>query len=104
MKIDSMGNHTLVESQPVDKKEEAKKATPDFQVQPIVKERSESSEDGQPRQNKERLSHIIDFVAKSRERKAKVTGKHRIRAIRSYESIAAFEDSFVFKGRFHREA
>lgn len=104
MRVDSMGDHLLVESQEVDKEEEAKKTEPVFKVQPIVKERAESEDGRHHDRNKERLGQIIDFVAKARQQKAKVTGKRRIRAIRSYETIAAYEDNFIFKGRFHREA
>lgn len=104
MKIDSMGDHLLVESQETDAEEEAKKTEPPFRVESIVKERAESEKGQHTEQNKERLGHIIDFVAKARQKKMKMSAKKKARVIRSYEAIGAYEDNFIFKGRFHREA
>lgn len=53
---------------------------------------------------RERLGRVIDLVAHARHKKAEIDGKKRIRAIRAYESVANFESSFVFRGRFNREA
>ena len=101
MKISDLGNSTVSEVQEPDKSEEAKKVKTDFRVQSIVKERPEESKDS-AKEDPSRMGHLIDFVARSRKRQAKVTGKKRIRAIRAYESIASFEDDFIYKGRFSR--
>ena len=105
MKIGSIGNSTVSEVHDSDVKEEAKKVTPEFQVQPIVKERAEDSNDESDRQHqKQRMDNLIDFVARARKKQAKLQGKKRLRAIRAYESLRDFEEDFIYKGRFSRIA
>lgn len=105
MRVASMGLGQVVEIPEPDREQEARKIDKGFRVQPIVAQHT-AAEDAQVQSDgsQQAQSSLIDFVAKARRRQAKLQGKKRVRAIRSYEAIANFEDSFVYAGRFRRRA